>query len=61
MNAISQARKKTRMRSLKNAKTTPTKPRVTNASEIAPRTRIASSQRRSRGVSSMVGLLRARG
>jgi hypothetical protein len=55
MKASSHARKKMKMTSLKNAKTTLTKPRTTNPSEIAPRTRIASSHRRSRGVSSIAG------
>jgi hypothetical protein len=55
MNASSHARKKIRMMSLKKAKTTLMKPRTTNPSEIAPRTRIVSSHRRSRGVSSIAG------
>jgi hypothetical protein len=55
MKASSHARKKIRMRSLKNAKTTLMKPRTRKPSEIAPRTRIASSHRRSRGVSSIEG------
>jgi hypothetical protein len=55
MKASSHARKKIRMMSLKNAKTTLMKPRTTKPSEIAPRTRIASSHRRSRGVSSIAG------
>jgi hypothetical protein len=55
MKARSHARKKIRMMSLKKAKTTLMKPRTTNPSEIAPRTRIVSSHRRSRGVSSIAG------
>jgi hypothetical protein len=55
MKASSQARKKIRITSLKNARMTLTKPRTTKPRAIAPRTRIASSQRRSRGVSSIAG------
>jgi hypothetical protein len=55
MNASSHARKKMKMTSLKNAKTTLMNPRTTKPREIAPRTRIASSHRRSRGVSSIEG------
>ena len=52
MKANSQARKKTMIRSPKSEKIRPKKPRTMNPSAIAPRTRMASNQARSRGVSS---------
>src|SRR5262245_7092582 len=54
MNANSQARKKTMIRSPKTTKTWPTIARTMNPSAIAPSTRMASSHLRSLGVSSII-------